>query len=221
MFKKVLIADDHDDINKGVSEILASLAIPVIKSAQYCDEAYVKIKKAALDHAPFDLIITDLSFKKDHRNCDIISGEDLILKIRTAYPELPIIVYSMKDQLQKVRFLIRKQNINGYVCKDRNGSAELLKAVESVSNQKIFVSPQVAGALGKKQNIEIDDFDITLLKQLSLGSSQDQISTHFKAQNISPSSLSSVEKRLNKLRIQFKANNAIHLVAIVKDLGLI
>ncbi|MGC1633782.1 MAG: response regulator, partial [Gelidibacter sp.] len=39
--------------------------------------------------------------------------------------------------------------------------------------------------------------------------------------NTTPNSLSSIEKKLNKLRIQFKANNAIHLVAIVKDLGLI
>ena len=30
-----------------------------------------------------------------------------------------------------------------------------------------------------------------------------------------------IEKRLNKLKVQFKANNAIHLVAKVKDLGLI
>ena len=42
-----------------------------------------------------------------------------------------------------------------------------------------------------------------------------------KENNIKPSSLSSIEKRLNKLRIDFKANNAIHLVSTAKDLGLI
>ena len=69
--------------------------------------------------------------------------------------------------------------------------------------------------------LEIEDYDIKLIKFLSKGLSQDEISAHLKTNNISPSSLSSIEKRLNKLRIQFKANNAIHLVAIVKDLGLI
>ena len=39
-------------------------------------------------------------------------------------------------------------------------------------------------------------------------------------QNISQT-VNSVEKRLNKLKDLFKANNAIHLVAIAKDLGLI
>jgi hypothetical protein len=56
---------------------------------------------------------------------------------------------------------------------------------------------------------------------MSNGLSQDEISQLFKKNNISPSSLSTIEKRLNKLRIQFRANNAIHLVAIAKDLGLI
>ena len=47
------------------------------------------------------------------------------------------------------------------------------------------------------------------------------ISFQFKKNNTSPSSLSTIEKHLNKLKIQFKANNAIHLVAIAKDVGLI
>ena len=65
------------------------------------------------------------------------------------------------------------------------------------------------------------DIDILLVEKLSQGYSQDEISSTFKKQKIKPSSLSSIEKRLNKLKVQFKANNAIHLVAKVKDLGLI
>ena len=65
------------------------------------------------------------------------------------------------------------------------------------------------------------DFDLLLVEKLSLGLSQDEISSDFKLHKIVPSSLSSIEKRLNKLKLQFKANNAIHLVAKVKDLGLI
>ena len=83
------------------------------------------------------------------------------------------------------------------------------------------MSPQVAQALTPKTNLEIDNYDIQVVKLLSNGLSQEEISQKFKDNNISPNSLSTIEKRLNKLRIQFKANNAIHLVAIVKDLGLI
>jgi len=221
MFQKVLIADDHDDVNRGVAALLDTMNAGDIYSAQYCDEAWLKIKKEALEGNPFDLLITDLSFKKDHRDCNISSGEELIASIRTEYPAMRIIVYSMKDQIQKVRALINKHGVNAYVLKDRNGSVELKKALEKVHNNIIHVSPQVSRALKRSRSLEIADYDIELLKQLSHGLSQQKFSKRFKEQNVSPSSLSSLEKRLNALRLQFKANNAIHLVSIVKDLGLI
>lgn len=221
IFKKVLIVDDHDDINNSVLDVLKSLGIDNIHKAQYCDTAYLKIKEGELLKEPFDLLITDLSFKEDHRDCRLSSGEDLIEALRKGYKDLPIIVYSMKDQLQKVRLLINQFNINAYVCKDRKGSVELQKAIIAVSKKEQYLSSQVQQALSPKNNLEIDDYDIELLKQLSFGNSKDQISDLFKNNNILPSSLSSVEKRQNKLFIQFKANNATHLVSIVKDLGLI
>lgn len=221
MFKKVLINDDHDAILNNIAEILVEFKVETIDKSQYCDEAFLKIKKASLDAADYDLLITDLSFKPDHRSTDLESGEDLIARIRTDFPDLPIIVYSMKDQLQKVRLLIKTYSINGYVCKDRKGSLELADAIVSVSQGDVYVSPQVRRALSPKTQLEIDDFDITLLRLLSKGLSQEDISGHLKTNGISPSSLSTIEKRLNKLKSQFRANNAIHLVAITKDLGVI
>ena len=222
MFTKVLIVDDHDDINQSVNTILKSLGIANIYKAQYCDEAFYKIKRAAdIDKQPFDLLISDLSFKKDHRDCNLSSGEELIEALRKEYKDLSIIVYSMKDQLQKVRLLIKQYHVNAYVCKDRKSTFELKQAIEAVANKKQFVSPQVKKALSEKSALEIDDYDIELLKQLSYGLGKEQISEVFKTNSIAPSGLSSIEKRQNKLFIQFKAKNATHLVSIVKDLGLI
>ena len=70
-------------------------------------------------------------------------------------------------------------------------------------------------ALSSKADLEIDDYDIELMQYLAEGLSQDEISSLLKEKKISPSSLSSVEKHLNRLRVQFNASNAIHLVAIV------
>jgi DNA-binding NarL/FixJ family response regulator len=221
MFKKVLIVDDHGIVNAGVSSVLKDFGINQIHNAQYCDDAYLKTKRAVFDKRPFDLIITDLSFKEDYREGKLSSGEDLIMALRQDYPDLPIIVYSMDDRLQKVRILINKYHVNAYVCKGRKGATELSKAINSINNKELFLSAQVENALSSKKDLEINDYDIELIRQLSKGLSQDEISNLFKNNNLSPSSLSSVEKRLNKLKDQFKANNAIHLVAIVKDLGLI
>ncbi|WP_296315187.1 DNA-binding response regulator [Winogradskyella sp. UBA3174] len=221
MFKNVLINDDHDAILGNITEILKQLNVAAIVRSQYCDEAFLKMKKAAIDNAHFDLLITDLSFKRDHRTTNLESGEDLIAKLRTDFPDTPIIVYSMKDQLQKVRQLIKKYKINGFVCKDRKGSLELSEAIQKVAKGEIYLSPQVNKALSPKTQLEIDDFDVELLNLLAKGLSQDEISSDLKANGISPSSVSTIEKRLNKLREQFKANNAIHLVATTKDLGII
>jgi DNA-binding NarL/FixJ family response regulator len=221
MFQKVLINDDHDAILSSIAEILSKLKVASIERSQYCDEAYLKIKRAELDEKSFDLLITDLSFKRDHRNIDLVSGEDLIEKLRLEAPHIPIIVYSMKDQLQKVRQLVNNHNISAYVCKDRKGSRELEDAIKVVLDGQRYLSPQVSGALSPRVDLEIEDYDIQLLKLLSNGLSQDEISHEFKSKHIVPNSLSTIEKRLNKLRIQFKANNAIHLVATAKDLGLI
>jgi len=221
MFQRVLISDDLGSINKGVLSVLTSFGITHVKQVQYCDDAYLKIKKAFMEGTPFDLFITDLSFKADHRDQKYSSGEALIKVLKEEYPSLPIIVYSVEDRLQKARILIQEYNVEAYVCKGRKGLEQLKLAIESVQNKGKYLSPQIENALHPSATLDIDDYDIQLVNLLSQGMSQDEISQNLKNNNISPSSLSSIEKRLNRLRIHFKAKNAIHLVAIVKDFGLI
>ena len=221
MFKKVLIADDLRSINQGVISILTGLNIKKIDQVQYCDDAYLKVKKGVLDKSPFELLISDLSFKQDHREQTYKSGEDLIAILKKEHPELKVIAYSIDDRLLKAKTLMESYNLDAYVCKGRKGLEELEQAIKNTFENKKYVSPQVSNALSNRVSLEINDYDIELVKQLSEGLSQEEISHFFKAKNITPNSLSSIEKRLNNLKTQFKANNAIHLVAKVKDLGLV
>ena len=221
MFKKVLIADDLGSINKGVLSLLDKTGIRDVQSEQYCDSSYLKIKKALLDKDPYELLITDLSFKSDHRDEKYTSGEELITALSKVQPSLKVIVYSVEDRLQIARTLIDTYHIDAYVCKGRRGLEELEQAIKEVYEDKMYLSPDIKEALNNKTNLEIDNYDILILKLLSNGLSQDDISTELKKNSITPSSLSSVEKKLNIIKDQFKANNTTHLVAIVKDLGLI
>lgn len=221
MFKKVLISDDLGSINKGVLTVLQSLEITNIKQVQYCDDAYLQIKSAIRNKDPFDLFITDLSFKPDHRTPNLQSGEDIIKQLHKENITVKTIVYSVEERFQKVRSLINDYNANAYVCKGRKGLEDLSSAIQTVYNNEVFLSEQVKNALSKENNLEIDNYDLALMTQLSLGHSKEQISIFFKSNNFTPSSLSSVEKRQNKLLAVFKATNATHLISIVKDLGLI
>ncbi len=221
MFTKVLIAEDMDDINTGVLTVLSKLEIGKIDHAQYCDDADLKAKKARKDKKPYDLLITDLSFVKDYREQQLNSGEELIVKLKADQPNLKVIVYSVEDKLQRVRRLVTEHGIDAYVCKGRKSLQELTNAIKKVYDGEQYLSQKIGSALSPKNDMEIDDYDIGLLKLLSKGLSQDEIAKDLKNRSISPNSLSSIEKRLSKLKIYFKANNAIHLIANAKDLGLI
>lgn len=221
MFQKVLISDDFGSINQGVLKVLEQLDIPGALQVQYCDDAYLQIKSALNNKEPYDLFITDLNFKVDHREQKFSSGEAIIERLKIEVPKLKIIVYSVEDRLQKVRQLINQHQVNAYVCKGRNGLIDLSKAIDVVYKDGLFLSPQIEQALQPKNNVEIDDYDIELLKKLALGHSKESISELFKNTGVSPNSLSSIEKRQSKLFIQFSAHNAAHLIGIVKDLGLI
>ena len=77
MFKKVLIAEDHEVRNLGVVNTLAELQIQNFDFVNYCDDALQKIKTAATNNVSYDLLITDLSFDKDHIDQKINSGQKI------------------------------------------------------------------------------------------------------------------------------------------------
>jgi len=222
MFKKVLIAEDMDFINSGIKSQLANLGIAQIEYVQYCDEALLKLKSARLNNAPFDLLISDLSFEEDYLEQKITSGDELIKVVRKEFPSLKIAVFSVEDKEYRVQTLFNEHKINAYVWKSRDGLRELKKAVQQLYNsERIYISPHVAGSMSKSKAIEIAEYDVFLIECLSKGYLQEEISVILREKNWSPTSVSSIEKRLKILREQFNASNPTHLVSLAKDLGLV
>lgn len=221
MFKKVLVAEDLDGINNAVADVLEKKGIQQIVHAPYCDEAHVKIKRAILDQDPFDLLICDLSFKPDHRTQKLKSGQELISALRKELPDLKIIVNSIEDHPQTVHNLFEEENIQGYVCKNRQGMKHLSDAIDAVARGQSYISPQIELAMKQEQPSGLSSYEKNLLNLLASGLTQDEIIEEFKKQDISPHSKSSIEKHLRELREQFNAKTNPHLISIVKDLKLI
>lgn len=222
MFTKVLIADDIDFNDVGAVVTLEQLGVPNIEYAKYCDEALLKIKKAHIDGNPFQLLISDLSFKSDHRVNQLHSGEELILAVKQQFPCIKIIVFSIEDRAHRIKLLFEELKIEGYVLKGRNTLYDLKRAIQKAyTNEAENISPELIHILQDKTTSEIGSYDVLLIKYLSQGISQENMETVFKQEGISPNSKSSIEKHLNKLKIYFKANNTVHLVAIAKDLGIV
>ncbi|MFS4456354.1 response regulator [Maribacter sp. 2304DJ31-5] len=222
MFKKVLLVEDLDTVGYGISMMLQQdLGITEVVLAQYCDDAYLKFRSALQKNSPFDLLITDLSFQRDHRLPKIESGKSLIKKLREKNQELPIIICSVEEKPDMIKRFIKVNHVSAYVLKGRDGLKDLKNAVRAVFEGKKFLSNKIERLTHGKNPFEIEEYDVSLLLYLSNGLTQDQISSLFNIKGVSPNSLSSIEKRLNKLKDILQANNNVQLVANAKDLGLI
>lgn len=222
MFTKVLIADDIDFNDVGAAHVLNELNVRELYYSKYCDDAILKLKRAALDGVPFDLLISDLSFKSDHQINLLNSGEELVQAAKALFPDLKIIVFSIEDRSHRIKALFDNFKIDGYVLKGRNTIYDLKVAIEKAfRNENGNISAELQIILQDQTTSEINAYDILLIKKLSIGVSQEQMEHVFKQEGITPNSKSSIEKHLNKLKIYFQANNVVHLVAIAKDLGIV
>lgn len=222
MFKKVLVVDDIDFNDIAAIQVLEALEVQEIEYVKYCDEALLKIRRAHVDNLPYQLLITDLSFKPDHREDKLKSGEGLIEAVKQLYPDMKVIAFSIEDKPYRIKSLFDKYDIDGFVMKGRKSMADLKKAIQSsYDNDKKYISTELDHVLQDKTNNEIDDFDILILKHLSQGVQQENMGDNFKELGITPNSKSTIEKRIAKLRDYFKANNTVHLVSIAKDMGIV
>ncbi len=222
MFQKVLIAEDQHTIHKGLEVTLKELDVQEVDMVQYCDDALLKIQCAIQANQPYDVLITDLSFKEDHRPKKLASGEDLIRVLHEIQPNLKIIVFSVEHRIGKIKNLIDSYDINAYVEKGRDESREIKKALEAILEGDHYFSDGVQQLLRNANDIrETDQYDQLILQLLAKGLKREQIADYFEERDLPNKSLRSIEKRLTNLKLLFNAQTSEQLIAISIDRGLI
>lgn len=220
MFKKALIAEDHEIRNSGIVNTLAELNIKNSDFVSYCDDALKLIQTAFTENNPYDLLITDLSFDKDHIHQKIKSGQELIHEARKIQSNLKVIAFSIEKKPKVIDDLYKVYQINGFVAKARNDGKELKNTIKKVFNGETVIPQEILNSI-RNTSLEFKDYDILLLELLSKGWKQSEIEEHFKKNGITPDSKSSIEKRLNDLRDSLGAKNNIELIVICKDIGIL
>lgn len=222
MVKKILIAEDIDSINTGIISILQDRFSFIIEHSNSCDNAYLKIIRSLQDGHPFDLLISDLSFKiEGFLTQELKGGEDLVNAARKIQPNLKTIIYTIEEKPSLLKRLKEDSRVNGIVLKGQKSLNELCNAIEAVQKHKDYFTNEVQAILKNDSTTAIQGYDITLLELLSKGFTQQEISAALKEREIKPSSVSAIEKRIGELKQNLKANNSIHMVAIAKDMCLI
>jgi len=221
MFRKVLIAEDHEHTNISVRKTLDDLGVPQREFRFYCDEAYKLIEIAIRQEQPFDLLITDLSFDEDSNTQQISGGKELVRAVKAIQPGIKIIVFSLQNDISLVDELFEDLGIDAYVRKARYDAEDLKRAIDAVANNKKYRSADLMRHKRAENSYDFKSFDIEIITLLCNGTPQKNIPAYLQQKNFKPSGLSSVEKRLNTIKTSLNISNNEQLVAYCKDKKII
>ena len=220
MFKKVLIVEDQEIMNRGILNTIKELNIPDFDYVTYCDEALTRIRTALERKNPYDLLIADLSFDKDHIPQKLRSGQELILEAKKVQPALKIVVFSVEKKAKTIDDLYKIYQIDGFVSKARRDGQDLKSTIRKIFNGETVIPQEILNTM-RHISSEFDAYDIKLLELLAKGYKQSEISTSLKQHRMIPYGIRSIERRLNELRDSLGAKNNIEMIVICKDIGLI
>ncbi len=191
---RILIADDHAVVRRGLREILASEHdMEVVGEAKNGQEALELVRKVDWDVAVLD-------FSMPGR-----SGVELIKEIKRQYPARPVLVLSMLPE-EAHAAQVFKAGGAGYINKE-SASEELTAAIRKVVNGGKYVSPAFAEKLAtelapdaeKPLHDSLSDREYRVLWLLASGKQINEIATDM---FLSPSTISTYRARvLKKLRL--------------------
>lgn len=221
MFTKIIIAEDFESSNISAQKAVEDLKIPTPKYVSYCDDAINRIKMNLQENNPFELLITDLSFDEDHREQNLKNGQELISAARELQPNLKVIVFSGEKKEVIIEKLFTEQKINGFVKKGREDVKDLKKAIRAVFNNQKYISRDLKTNSSERNSFEFSDYDTLLVSLLANGFFLKDIPDYLKENNITPSSMSAVEKRLKEIKESLNIKSNEQLIAFCKDFGII
>lgn len=221
MIDKVIIAEDQESANLSVQKTVEELRIKQSDYVYYCDDALNKIQAAKQKGQPYDLLITDLYFEDDGTRQAIAGGFDLIRSVRAVQPGILVLVFSGESRPATIDMLFKNYEIDAFVRKARHDVKELKSAFDALSKGQQYYPRALAQLVKQSNAYEFTEFDIHIIRLLSKGYQQKEIPGYLNAHNIRPSSLSTIEKRLNQIRDELGFSKNEQLVLFCKEAGVL
>ena len=206
---RILIADDHAVVRRGLKEILASEHdMEVVGEAKNGDEALELVRKLDWDVAVLD-------FSMPGR-----SGVELIKEIKRRYPGRPVLVLSMLPE-EAHAAQVFKAGGSGYINKESAGE-ELTAAIRKVANGGKYVSANFAEKLAtdlapdaeKPLHESLSDREYRVMWLLASGKQINQIAAEM---FLSPSTISTYRARILK-KLKLTDNAALVRYAVKQQL---
>jgi len=167
---KVLMADDHAIVRKGLRQILAESPTPcLVEEAASGQEVLKKVYDGN-----WDILVLDISLPD--RN-----GLELVKEIKHARPRLPILMLSVHPEEQYALRAL-KAGVSGYLNKD-SAPDELVQAIERVVGGGKYISLALAETLAMavgggregEPHEALSDREFTVLVRIGIGKSVSEI----------------------------------------------
>jgi len=206
---RILIADDHAVVRRGLREILASEHdMDVVGEAKNGDEALELVRKLDWDVAVLD-------FSMPGR-----SGVELIKEIKRRHPGRPVLVLSMLPE-EAHAAQVFKAGGSGYINKESAGE-ELTAAIRKVANGGKYVSANFAEKLAtdlapdaeKPLHESLSDREYRVMWLLASGKQINHIASEM---FLSPSTISTYRARILK-KLKLTDNAALVRYAVKQQL---
>ncbi len=167
---RILIADDHTVVRKGLRQILLE-GFPAAQIDEVAD-AEEMIKKVL--SAEWDVVISDLSMPGR-------SGLEALQQIKQINPKLPVLILSIHPE-EQYALRVLKAGAAGYLSKDM-APDELVNAVQRVMLGKKYITATIAEKLAsvldhdsdKSPHEYLSDREFSVLKLLATGKSVSEI----------------------------------------------
>jgi len=207
---KVLIADDHNLVRKGLKRILLDTEwIAAVDEAKDSQEAVLKVSSKE-----YDVVLLDISFPGR-------SGIDTLKQLRCLKPKLPVLILSMHPEEQYAVRSIRA-GAAGYLTKE-SAPEELIEAIRRVTTGRKYITSSLAErlAIGTEEQSEeplhksLSDREYQVMCMIASGKTVKEIA---EALSLSVKTISTHRVRI--LRKMHMKNNA-HLTHYAIKQGLV
>jgi DNA-binding NarL/FixJ family response regulator len=206
--RRVFIIDDQPIIRERVSELLEREA-----DLELCGEADdIRTALELIARTEPDLVITGLSFKHSH-------GLSLVKDLRTRFPAVHVLVFSMYDELLYGERAIRS-GARGFIEK-RATTKELLVAMRQVLGGEIYLSEKVSattvGRFFRRPSpkpgsplAQLSDRELEVFQLIGRGRSTKQIAAALRVD------VKTIETYRGRIKVKLKLGNATELVTQAK-----
>jgi two-component system, NarL family, invasion response regulator UvrY len=169
---RILIADDHSIVRRGLKDILEQEFPEVHIQEVNNGKELMKLARTA----EWSIVISDLTMPER-------GGLEVIKMLKEEKPDLPILILSMHPEDQYALRVLRA-GASGYLTKESAGD-ELVKAVRYILQGRKYITPSVAEKMASQLTTDtskqlhelLSDREFNVLKLIASGKTVSEIAS--------------------------------------------